>query len=219
MSIQDQQASAGRVSDDPDALERDIERTRADMSSTLSALEKKLQPGEIAASTVDGFGTYLTGETGASLLDLARRNPVPTLLAGAGLVWLLLARRKAKPAAGQGTAWPEDSGLHDKWNERTRTDQDAPEAPRDRHNNAVEIALAAAGAVLGVTAAILTPISKIESRILNSARDDLWRQTRDLSQGLAETAIEAVQTAARAGFADGNRSTVVSDPVSPAPKG
>lgn len=68
-------------------IERDIERTRADMSETIDALERKLSPGEL----FDEFwGRVKSGDTGANVGETIRDHPVPLALMGLGLGWLAI---------------------------------------------------------------------------------------------------------------------------------
>lgn len=78
-------------------LERDAERTRADLSSTLDEIRGRLEPGQIA----DRAFTYARNNGGSDFLrnaaTQARDNPLPVLLIGAGVAWLMSGR---KPGTG-----------------------------------------------------------------------------------------------------------------------
>ncbi|MBX9751224.1 MAG: DUF3618 domain-containing protein [Roseococcus sp.] len=93
----------------PAAIEEDVERARATVSDTLDALRGKLAPGQIVEELVDGMADFARGSGGASfarnLGGAVRDNPLPVLLIGAGLGWLML----ANGGAGQGTPARRDS--------------------------------------------------------------------------------------------------------------
>jgi hypothetical protein len=80
----------------PAEIESDIARTRAEMDSTLAALEKKLSPGEL----VDKALGYVGGprEFYDNLGHTVRDYPVPTTLVGIGLAWLMAASSGRLPA-------------------------------------------------------------------------------------------------------------------------
>jgi hypothetical protein len=82
---------------DPEQLERAADRIRADLDSTLDALERKLSPSQL----LDRSLTYLRehgGEMAYAVGDTVRRHPVPILLTVAGLGWLVASSvRKRDP--------------------------------------------------------------------------------------------------------------------------
>lgn len=67
-------------------IRRDVERTRAHMTETVDALEQKLSPRQM----VNQFYDAVRGEKRSTVLRTLRDNPVPTLLAAAGTVWLVI---------------------------------------------------------------------------------------------------------------------------------
>jgi hypothetical protein len=74
-------------------LERDAERTRADLSSTLDEIRTRMEPGRLA----DQAFAYARNNGGADFMrnaaTQARDNPLPVLLIGAGLAWLMSGRK------------------------------------------------------------------------------------------------------------------------------
>lgn len=89
-------------------IERDIERTRADMSETIDALERRLSPGEL----FDEFwGRVKSGDAGANVGETIRDHPVPLALMGLGLGWLAIekatesrtAQLRSRHGHGEGT--------------------------------------------------------------------------------------------------------------------
>src|SRR3546814_8910894 len=61
---------AGRDERAPDEIERDIERTRADMDETLDALQRKLSPGQLMDQALD----YLRNGPGGLASNLGSRG-------------------------------------------------------------------------------------------------------------------------------------------------
>ena len=91
-----------------DEIERDIERTRGEMSGTLSALEAKLSPqnvksevSETVQEVLDSVKEQLSPrnlsrlarntikETGIDMFDTIKANPIPSLIAGLSVGWLV----------------------------------------------------------------------------------------------------------------------------------
>ena len=69
---------------------------RADLDRTLDALERKLSPSQL----LDRSLAYLRdhgGDMARNVGDAVRRNPVPILLAVAGIGWLVARRRVRAP--------------------------------------------------------------------------------------------------------------------------
>lgn len=73
----------------PAEIEEDIARTRADLSETLDALERKLAPRQLLEKGVDMLRGSMDGNLGRAGETL-RANPIPLALIGAGIGWLLL---------------------------------------------------------------------------------------------------------------------------------
>ncbi|TCH97478.1 DUF3618 domain-containing protein [Roseococcus sp. SYP-B2431] len=93
----------------PADIEDDVERTRANVSGTLDALREKLAPSQIVDEVIDRVSDYARGSGGAefarNLGSAVRDNPLPVLLIGAGIGWMLLSR------GGSGTSMPERDPL------------------------------------------------------------------------------------------------------------
>ena len=89
-------------------LERDAERTRAELSSTLDEIRGRMEPGRI----MDRAFSYARVNGGTDFVKnaavQARENPLPVLLIGAGLAWLISGR---KPVAGPSLGDLHSAGL------------------------------------------------------------------------------------------------------------
>ncbi|GBD50214.1 DUF3618 domain-containing protein [Methylopila sp. Yamaguchi] len=89
-------------------LERDAERTRADLAATLNDIRTRMEPGRL----VDQAFSYARSNGGADFARnaaaQARDNPLPILLIGAGLAWLMSGR---KPASGLSVGGLQSAGV------------------------------------------------------------------------------------------------------------
>ena len=83
--------------DSPEEIERHIERTRADISRTLNDLQQKLSPSSLIGETFSSaaMGSALrsarsgTADFATTLGRAVSQNPLPVLLTGIGIAWLL----------------------------------------------------------------------------------------------------------------------------------
>ena len=81
-------------------IEADVEQTRVQVAETIVALRESMSPGQIMDQVVDyartSGGAEFTRNLGAQLRD----NPLPVLLIGAGIGWLLLSSGNRQGASG-----------------------------------------------------------------------------------------------------------------------
>ena len=96
--------SASRVRDeakkDPDTLAREIDKTRADVGRTLDALQARLSPGQLLDQML-GLAREHGGEFARNLGNSVKQNPMPVVLTGVGLLWMMASRNTtpAQPAS------------------------------------------------------------------------------------------------------------------------
>src|SRR5690606_4285074 len=91
-------ASMTRRSSDkrPEEIEEEIAQTRADMDSTLDAIQRKLSPPELLEQAL----AYVRENGGEKMMksvgSMVRDNPIPVALIGAGMAWFMYsaARRR-----------------------------------------------------------------------------------------------------------------------------
>lgn len=121
---------------DADRLERDLEQDREHLRETLGALEDKMSPGRLLDEAMAYFGTgpeAFASDLGAQVRD----NPMPALLTGVGLAWLIMGDRKSKTASTDGAlsqtaseppvtdgfGYVMDPADYDAWQEHDRLQQ------------------------------------------------------------------------------------------------
>lgn len=83
-------------------IEGDIEHTRAELSETIDALQEKLRPANLVSDATDRVKTATNekvrdmaesaGETMQDMWEDTRQNPLPALMIGAGIAWMLYDR-------------------------------------------------------------------------------------------------------------------------------
>jgi|AntRauTorckE6833_2_1112554.scaffolds.fasta_scaffold05098_2 hypothetical protein len=81
-------------------IHQDIRATRGDMEQTLERLDERLSPRAIINGMMDWCDSKLSEQSGvvaeksADILRIVRNNPIPALLTGAGIVWLIFRDKK-----------------------------------------------------------------------------------------------------------------------------
>jgi ElaB/YqjD/DUF883 family membrane-anchored ribosome-binding protein len=98
---------------DPARLERDIDRTRASLGRTVDALERRLSPGELVDQAL-GMAREHGGEFATNLGRSVQNNPMPVILTGVGLAWMMASsnepRAPVRRSAGGGYQdWTSES--------------------------------------------------------------------------------------------------------------
>lgn len=103
-------APAPSTSDDPDVIRRQIENTRAQMTTTINEIGERLSPDylidkaktSVREATVERFrdmsyqaNRRMEGMSN-SMSDTVRANPLPVALIGLGLGWLIMSERSKR---------------------------------------------------------------------------------------------------------------------------
>ncbi|MBV9966457.1 MAG: DUF3618 domain-containing protein [Alphaproteobacteria bacterium] len=79
-----------------DNVERDIARTRGELSVTLAALERKLAARTMIDEGLNMFKETLGDDYGLNRgLEVVRANPIPVALIGIGAAWLIASQTNA----------------------------------------------------------------------------------------------------------------------------
>ncbi|HEX5327394.1 MAG TPA: DUF3618 domain-containing protein [Acetobacteraceae bacterium] len=77
--------------DDPAVIERDLRATRARLDHRLSELSQRLSPGQLVDEALVYLRTSGGAEFARHLGETARERPMPVVLAGIGIAWLMMA--------------------------------------------------------------------------------------------------------------------------------
>jgi hypothetical protein len=79
-------------------LERQSERSRERVADLIDELRERVVPGEMMDQFMDLSDNGAARDFVRTLGQQVRRNPLPVALIGAGLAWLILSERNARPA-------------------------------------------------------------------------------------------------------------------------
>lgn len=83
---------ADNRTDDPETIERDIERTQDSIGDTVDKIEEKLTPSNVTRSLLGEDGQEWVREG----IRLARENPIPVAMIAIGAIWLLAGGKGSK---------------------------------------------------------------------------------------------------------------------------
>ena len=142
-------------------IERDLDRTRAEMSQTINAIQDRLSPGQLFEQGMryfySGGGRSFTdgaAEFAQNFGRAVRDNPIPFALVTTGLVWLMLGRvRQHSPQYDIYEDYDEYDALEDYDDDFTATEEQPAEGDwpshygsaseaRDRYEREPEVAVA-----------------------------------------------------------------------------
>lgn len=91
-------------------IESEVEQTRANVSGTLDALRGKMAPSQLMDQVVEQITDYARGSGGSEFVrnlgTSVRTNPLPVVLIGAGIAWLLLSKNEATGGTSTGSSTP-----------------------------------------------------------------------------------------------------------------
>lgn len=195
----------------PEEIEHDLDRTRAEVSSTIDAIQSKLTPGQMMDQAFAYARTSLPADFGANLGNTIRDNPVPVALMGVGIAWLMMssqnsdgrararreAAKKVRVVAGHDTAYDYDYdyGFDDAYSTRYSSDAQAEgshegtmrraaSAVSDKAGDLKERASETGLSVMDKASELGHKISDSASSLTDRARN-MTHEARDRMQGKA----------------------------------
>lgn len=155
----------------PAEIEREVEQTRNNVSSTLDELRSKLKPSQMMDEVVGEAVDWVKGSGGTefarNLGAAVRDNPLPVALIGAGLAWLLLGGKKGDAAPPRHEAQWKERRFPDGSYSRTRIA--APPAPPSSAGFAARTYNDARDAVTGAAASVSDAASRAASTVSETA--------------------------------------------------
>jgi hypothetical protein len=95
----------------PEQIQRDIERTRAEMGNTLDTIRQKLSPGQMLDEALDYLKGSGLNQFSSNLGETVKHNPIPVSLIGVGIAWLAMAGSRPAYTA---SSWTTDGRSHSK---------------------------------------------------------------------------------------------------------
>lgn len=179
----------------------DIEDTRARMGSTIDAIQEKLSPQRLMDEAKDTVRDATIGkaqemasnvadtakETGSTLMDTIRDNPVPVALTAVGLGWLIWgARRKATERRDERDYWNARYGRYGRYDQYGRYD--------DHYRNGTYQGQQDNGRVGQMADKVQDTASRVGDQIQNTA-NKVGDQVQDMAGNVADRASDAADYA------------------------
>jgi hypothetical protein len=84
----------------PEEILAEIEQTRHEMDSTLTAIEQRLTPGQLVDQGIDYLRSSGANEFVQNLGGQVKSNPLPVALVGLGVAWLMASSKNPPPRHG-----------------------------------------------------------------------------------------------------------------------
>lgn len=106
-----------------DRIEETLEQDRAHLRETLGAIEQKMSPGRLLDEAMSYFDTGPKAFA-SDLTRQVRDNPMPALLTGVGLAWLIMSDRKAAQTGTAASGSVAHTPAPDPWTSATLEPED-----------------------------------------------------------------------------------------------
>jgi ElaB/YqjD/DUF883 family membrane-anchored ribosome-binding protein len=90
----------------PVQIMAEINRTREEMDETLSAIERRLTPGQLVDQGIDYLKNSGAREYASNLGNSLKTNPLPATLAGIGIAWLMAVGNRQSSDMGESSTGP-----------------------------------------------------------------------------------------------------------------
>ena len=74
----------------PEEVQREVRQSRAEVEQTLDAIQERLAPGQLFEQAVEYMRSSNGNDFVRNLGTRVRDNPLPIVLVGTGLAWLIL---------------------------------------------------------------------------------------------------------------------------------
>jgi ElaB/YqjD/DUF883 family membrane-anchored ribosome-binding protein len=178
----------------PQEIQAEIERTRAEMDGTLSAIEQRLTPGQLVDQGLDYLRHSGAEEFASNLGGSVKQNPLPVALVGIGLAWLMALGRN--PAQHGGAM--SSRHLGERAGDTMHRASQAAGSARQKIGETAQSARARAGQIGETARARAGQLGDTASREMARARSGIEHMVKEqpLALGAIGLAIGAVLAAA-----------------------
>ena len=201
----------------PEEILAEIEQTRLEMNSTLTAIEHRLTPGELVDQGLEYLRSSGANDFVQNLGGQVKNNPLPVALVGIGMAWLMASSKNPKvsdgtQAVGERMRQARDSLSSASQSARQRIGElsDSARQRIDRARGGMDymmreqpLALGAVGLAIGAVLAAMAPRTRQEDELMGETRDQLMEKAKEAGQetvqkatDIAKKGIEQVKEAA-----------------------
>lgn len=106
-----------------EALEAGINKSRESLQRTMEALETRVSPSELFSKAMN-YTRENGGDFGHNLVQTVKSNPVPVMVAAAGLAWLAVAAGQSQNQTQKSSGGMRGRVQHDGFTDSVRGDHD-----------------------------------------------------------------------------------------------
>lgn len=194
----------------PEEILAEIEQTRLEMNSTLTAIEHRLTPGQLVDQGLDYLRSSGANDFVQNLGGQVKNNPLPVTLVGIGMAWLMASSKNPAPhgraSSGPGVA-ERASEVKDRMTqsvravrERVASVTDSARHQSERARSGVDylmreqpLALGAIGLAVGAVLAAMAPRTRQEDSLMGETRDQLMEKAKRAGQETLEKTAEVAK--------------------------
>jgi ElaB/YqjD/DUF883 family membrane-anchored ribosome-binding protein len=236
------QQNGGR---DPNAILKEIERTREEMDSTLTAIEHRLTPGQLVDQGIDYLRKSGANEFVQNLAGQVKHHPLPVTLVGIGIAWLMATGRQQQSAGSSSSKLSEGTqAVRERMSQAGSSISDLGQSARQRFGDLTDsaryqverakdsidymmreqpLALGAIGVAIGAVIAAMAPRTRKEDELMGDTRDQLIDQAKEVANAAVGTVKKEASkptVGVHHSFSDAPAQTVppTPQPELPAPK-
>jgi len=170
----------------PEQILAEVETVRSEMDSTLSAIERKLTPGQLLDQGLEYARTSGVTQYFSNLGTCARENPMPLALVGIGLAWLMATNRSYTPGYRSASSYAGGPSAGD-------VGAIGPSVGRSVQEKAAELANGARES-MGQARETLVDAAQSARERFHQARQSVSDTAQSARQSLSETAQSARET-------------------------
>lgn len=217
----------------PEEILAEIEQTRHEMDSTLTAIEHRLTPGQLVDQGLDYLRSSGANDFVQNLGGQVKNNPLPVALVGLGVAWLM-ATGKNPPQHGHASSGPglgERAGeVKDRMTQSVRSVRDRVASATDSARHQTErarssmqyvmreqpLALGAVGLAIGAVLAAMAPRTRKEDELMGETRDQLMEKAKEAGKEAVQKATDvATKVGVHHSYGDAPTQTVPPTPGVP----
>jgi Protein of unknown function (DUF3618) len=189
-------------------IERDLEGTRSRLNQGLNELQGKVAPRQLVADFVDYVRQSGGGDFAQNLMASVRHNPVPVVLVGVGLLWLMASQASAPdttggPAGSDGQRRRGEAG--GQAGREEEADAREPGRMGQAQDKAVETGRHVQGAAEGVADQVQSAVAAGQqnfTRGVHGLQDEITDragQLNDMAQRAGSKLVQGAQSARQGG--------------------
>jgi ElaB/YqjD/DUF883 family membrane-anchored ribosome-binding protein len=189
-------------------IERELESTRSRLNQGLNELQEKVAPRQLAGDFVDYVRQSGGSEFAQNLMASVRRNPVPVVLVGVGLLWLMASQAAVSDTIGRpvsGDGQRRRGGAEGQAGHVGEADAPEPSRMGQAQDMAVDMGRHVQNAAQGLADQVQRAVPDGQQNFVRGVHDlrdnitDRAGQLSDMAQQLGGKLVQGAQSARQGG--------------------